>query len=383
MTDWQYFHGDGKQRYRLSNGTLENQTEQPQKENLDQNQELKYKKFPAAPPWRKFLNIDKLEEDQGSKEEFDKRWKEIQDLAGQEENKRGRERGEKFRIHVETKDGKEEITEAGKEVISAVNAALYLRRPLLVTGNPGSGKTSLAYAIAHELQLGPVLTWSITARSTLQDGLYRYDAIGRFQDAEKQEGKSIGDYITLGALGTAFLPSRLPRVLLIDEIDKSDINLPNDLLHIFEEGGFNIPELARRAEDVKTEKVCTSDVGIKAAIHLGKVRCAEFPIVIMTSNGEREFPPAFLRRCLRVIMPDPKAQALKRIVKAHFENEQFNQAETVISKLIDEFLTENDRATDQLLNIVYLLTQNISPETLNKDGLKALLFKRLSISDEL
>lgn len=359
MKDWRYFYGDGKPH-----------------DNIDTTN------FPPPPPWRIFHEINKEEQD-----EINQRWAKIQDLASSTENKRGRERGANFRIHIqETQDGESEITEAGQEVISAVNAALYLRRPLLVTGNPGSGKTSLAYAIAHELKLGSVLTWPINARSTLQDGLYRYDAIARLQDAEKKEdkSKSIGDYITLGALGTAFLPSVLPRVLLIDEIDKSDINLPNDLLHIFEEGAFTIPELARRVKDKPSEEVCTSDGEIKAKIHRGRVYCAAFPIVIMTSNGEREFPPAFLRRCLRVKMPNPEAEALKNIVKAHFGQDAFKRTETEISQLITEFLEkEGDRATDQLLNAIYLLTNHISPEALDKNGLKDLLFKSLSISEQL
>lgn len=362
--NWQLFHGDGKTHNNV---------------NIKDN-------FPAPPPWRKFHEISDKE-----KKEIEQRWNQIQELANSEENQRGRERGQKFRIHVEKKNsGEDEITEAGKEVLNAVNAAIYLRRPLLVTGNPGSGKTSLAYAIAYELNLGSVLTWPITARSTLLDGLYRYDAIGRLQDAENKQDQSIGDYITLGALGTAFLPSPLPRVLLIDEIDKSDINLPNDLLHIFEEGGFPIRELVRKVKDTKeetnTEKVFTADGEIKATIHRGKVRCAEFPIVVMTSNGEREFPPAFLRRCLRVKMPDPQGEALKSIVKAHFGEAAFKKTESDISKLIQDFeqkQKDGDRATDQLLNAVHLLTNHISLEALDKDGLRDLLFKSLSISEEL
>lgn len=124
-----------------------------------------------------------------------------------------------------------------------VNAALYLRRPLLVTGNPGTGKTSLAYSVAYELDLGEVLYWPITTRTTLKDGLYNYDAVGRLQDAKLNPDDSlnrIGKYITLGPLGTALLPSERPRVLLIDEIDKSDVDLPNDLLHVFENGEYTI-----------------------------------------------------------------------------------------------------------------------------------------------
>ncbi len=374
MTNWQLFHGDGTRHYNLNN-----------RRDAENKKKLENKTFPAPPPWRKFHEIN----DEDEKKEVNRRWNQIQELAESEENQRGRERGEKFRIHVEKTSGEDEITEAGKEVLNAVNAAIYLRRPLLVTGNPGSGKTSLAYAIAHELNNGSVLTWAITARSTLLDGLYRYDAIGRLQDAEKKEDQSIGDYITLGALGTAFLPSFLPRVLLIDEIDKSDINLPNDLLHIFEEGGFKIPELVRRVKDTaketNAEQVFTADAEIKATIHRGKVRCAEFPIVVMTSNGEREFPPAFLRRCLRVIMPDPKGEALKNIVKAHFGEAAF-KTESDIFKLIEDFeekQKDGDRATDQLLNAIHLLTNHISAEDLDKDGLRDLLFKSLSVSEEL
>jgi hypothetical protein len=137
---------------------------------------------------------------------------------------------------------------------STPNAALYLRRPLLLTGSPGAGKSTLAHAVAYELGLGRVLHWPIVSRSTLQDGLYRYDAIARLQDNQiaAHSGTAppggIGSYIRLGPLGTALLPTAKPRVLLIDELDKSDIDLPNDLLNVMEEGEYGIPELERLAE---------------------------------------------------------------------------------------------------------------------------------------
>ncbi|MDE5067800.1 MAG: AAA family ATPase, partial [Trichodesmium sp. St4_bin8_1] len=153
--------------------------------------------LPEPPPWRKFQEIEK---DSELKKQLEKDWQNIQNLAESDDNKRGREKGEKFRVYsseiTEEDDGQKPLV----NVVDAVNAAIYLRRPLLVTGNPGSGKTSLAYAIAQELKLGPVLNWPITARSTLVDGLYRYDAIARLQDAQlnKEKSQNIGQYITLG-----------------------------------------------------------------------------------------------------------------------------------------------------------------------------------------
>lgn len=276
--------------------------------------------------------------------------------------------------------------QARKEAIDLVNAALYLRRPLLVTGKPGTGKTSLAYAVARELKLGEVLTWSITTRTTLKDGLYSYDAIGRLQEQGKDNLENIGKYIRLGPLGTALLPSTRPRALLIDEIDKSDVDLPNDLLHIFEEGEFLIPELQRIAQNYPQITVSTAYSDDSTfEISQGRIRCTSFPFVILTSNGERDFPPPFLRRCLRLNMPEPDRSALEKIVTAHLGKEVTEQAKVLIKEFLakrEDPNRQGDLATDQLLNAIYLVMQERVPVGTEREELVSYLFKYLTSAED-
>jgi MoxR-like ATPase len=268
---------------------------------------------------------------------------------------------------------------ADDALLAPVNAALYLRRPLLVTGLPGVGKSTLAYSAAWELGLRPVLRWPVTSSSTVKDGLYRYDAIGRLQDVNLKmlhERTSIGRYVRLGPLGTALLPSATPRVLLIDEIDKADIDLPNDLLSTFEEGEFEIPELARIADLEPDVNVSTADGTEQVSITGGKVRCLQFPFVIMTSNGEREFPGAFLRRCLRLNIEPPDPEQLAAIVAAQLGLTAAEDARELIAAFCER--AENgDLATDQLLNAV-LLTCRTDLEVGERADLVELLFQYLS-----
>lgn len=256
-----------------------------------------------------------------------------------------------------------------------VNAALVLRRPLLVTGSAGVGKSSLAYAVARQLGLGNVLRWSITSRSTLKDALYLYDAIARLHDASLREkgllksDPQIGDYITLGPLGTALLPTGaagyFPRVLLIDEIDKSDADLPSDLLHVLEEGSFVIPEIARLPPMMKgnTVQVRTCDPAVPFAQVPadGAVRSDDFPLILMTSNADRDFPPAFMRRCLQLKIEQPNRERLLAVARAYFGAAADEDAVKELVALFDEKRKSPGAllSTDQLLNAICLTRSDL------------------------
>ena len=272
------------------------------------------------------------------------------------------------------------------EELELINAALYLRRPLLVTGDPGSGKSTLAHAIAHELGLGRVLHWPIVSRTTLRDGLYTYDALARLQDIQmakelgERHNTDIGGYLRLGPLGTALLPQERPRVLLVDELDKSDIDLPNDLLNALEEGEFGVPELQRIARTQSSAEVLTDD-GDRARVVAGRVRCKAFPVVVMTSNGERDFPAPLLRRCLHLDLPSPRndewgASRLAAMVRAHFGDGDTQYNDT----LIQHFLQSSPgslRAADQLLNAIYLTQEAVRDNQPDRQRLAELLMRPL------
>jgi len=176
---------------------------------------------------------------------------------------------------------------------AAVNCALVLQRPLLVKGEPGTGKTLLAEAVSKALGM-PLLTWHVKSTTKAQDGLYLYDTVQRLYDSRFGDGdvKDVRRYIKMGPMGQAFA-SEQRVVLLIDEVDKADIEFPNDLLHELDRMRFRITELD---EDV-------------AAKHR--------PVVIITSNNEKELPDAFLRRCVFHFIDFPDQELMKRIVDVH------------------------------------------------------------------
>lgn len=192
-----------------------------------------------------------------------------------------------------------------------VNAAVALGRPLLVKGEPGTGKTLLAEAVARSLGLD-LLTWHVKSTTKAQDGLYHYDVVERLNDSRFGGGdvKDIARYIKLGVMGRAF-EAEQRRVLLIDEVDKADLEFPNDLLHELDRMSFHIPEIDRT------------------------VAARQRPVVIITSNAEKELPDAFLRRCVFHYIEFPDKALMEQIVRVHYPDVQDALLQTAIVRFYE------------------------------------------------
>jgi MoxR-like ATPase len=258
----------------------------------------------------------------------------------------------------------------------AVNAALYLRRPLLITGGAGSGKSTLIDVIARELELGTVLRWHITSKSTLDDGLYQYDALGRLHATQEQHADEPERFVTLGPLGTALAANRI-RAVLIDEIDKSDLDLPGDLLNVIENAEFTIPVLAR-AESPTPFTVKGADGKSYTVGKDGVVTRKEFPVIVFTSNGERAFPAPFLRRCVRFKMPRFTENDLVEIVKAHLNVALTHDEHDAIAKFARDLQEDKELAVNQILEYVYIVTGDPSPDSESQEKLRDILLEELS-----
>ncbi|WP_395000674.1 AAA family ATPase [Sphingomonas sp.] len=235
----------------------------------------------------------------------------------------------------------------------AVNAAVTLRRPLLVKGEPGTGKTVLAHEIAEALG-APLIEWHIKSTTRAHQGLYEYDAVARLRDGQLGDERvhDIRNYIRRGKLWEAFTSPVLP-VLLIDEIDKADIEFPNDLLQELDRMEFHVYETGET------------------------VKAAERPVVVITSNNEKELPDAFLRRCFFHYIAFPDRATMSRIVDVHFPGIQ----KILVSRALDLFYEVRDvpgikkkPSTSELLDWLKLILHEDMPlEVLqNRDPTKAI-----------
>jgi len=229
---------------------------------------------------------------------------------------------------------------ATEDLKVAVNAAVMLRRPLLVKGEPGTGKTVLAHEISKALN-APLIEWNIKSTTKAHQGLYEYDAVARLRDGQLGDERvhNIKNYIKQGKLWEAFTAPQLP-VLLIDEIDKADIEFPNDLLQELDRMSFDVYETQERIE--------------------AKVR----PIVVITSNNEKELPDAFLRRCFFHYIKFPDRETMQEIINVHFPDIQ----KVLVKKAMDIFYDLRDvpglkkkPSTSELLDWLKLLLNEDMP----------------------
>lgn len=242
---------------------------------------------------------------------------------------------------------------ATQDLMVAVNAAILLERPLLIKGEPGTGKTVLAHEIAKGLKT-PLLEWNIKSTTKAQQGLYEYDAVARLRDSQLGEDRvhDISNYIRKGKLWDAFTAAERP-ILLIDEIDKADIEFPNDLLHELDKMQFHVYETGET------------------------ITAQQRPIIIITSNNEKDLPDAFLRRCFFHYIQFPDAQTMQDIVNVHFPDLK----PRLLSAALKRFYAVRDTpglkkkpSTSELLDwLKLLLVEDIDPETLKEADPKKLI----------
>ena len=241
---------------------------------------------------------------------------------------------------------------ATEDLTVAVNAAVTLERPLLVKGEPGTGKTELARQVASALGL-PIIEWHIKSTTRAQQGLYEYDAVSRLRDSQLGDERvnDVANYIKRGKLWQAFAAEERV-VLLIDEIDKADIEFPNDLLQELDRMEFFVYETGET------------------------VTARQRPIVIITSNNEKELPDAFLRRCFFHYIRFPEMEVMKQIVEVHhpgIKQALLTTALTQFYEIRDQQGLKKKPSTSEVLDwLKLLLAEDLDPEDLRRDGANAL-----------
>ena len=241
---------------------------------------------------------------------------------------------------------------ATEDLTMAVNAAVTLERPLLVKGEPGTGKTELARQISTALGL-PMIEWHVKSTTKAQQGLYEYDAVSRLRDSQLgyEKVNDVANYIRKGKLWQAF-GKKGKVVLLIDEIDKADIEFPNDLLQELDKMEFHVYETGET------------------------IRAVNRPVVIITSNNEKELPDAFLRRCFFHYIKFPDIETMRKIVAVHHPGIKEALLTTALTQFYEIRETQGLKkkpSTSEVLDwLKLLLAEDLSPEDLKRDGANAL-----------